>query len=187
MIGKLFGTVWDKSGSSITLRVNDVGYQVFLTRGDIETLAKDQSVELNIYHHIREDTQVLYGFIDDAARALFTKLLSVSGVGPKMAMGILSSGSAGSVSDAIATGDPVLFKGVAGVGPKLAERIVVDLKGKVAGLDTVRSSAGDSVYQALLQLGYSSVAAAQAVASLPSDLSDDKERLKLALKGMAND
>jgi holliday junction DNA helicase RuvA len=165
--------------------VGGLGYEVFLSADDLNAVKAGDRPTYYIHEQIREDAYNLFGFTRADAKILFTYLIGVSGVGPKVAMAILSAASLDQLQRAVISGDPELLRGVAGVGAKTAQRIMVELKGKLGSLDTAPTSlANDSAYQALVGLGYPAAQAAEAVANLPADLTDQQARIKAALKGL---
>ena len=184
MIATLSGKISHKNIDHIILEAGGVGYEVFLATEDIGTAATGQNATLYIYEHIREDAHLLFGFSAPESKRVFMQLLSVGGIGPKVAMAVLSASSIDRLKQAVSAGDPELLRGVAGVGKKTAERIIVELRGKLgeAAGGTSLAGANDSAYQALLGLGYSAPQAAQAVSELPADVTDEQERIKLALR-----
>lgn len=181
MIATLTGKVTHKLSNSLVVDINGVGYEVLTTVDDWGAAKLDEVQSYHIYEQIREDAHNLFGFSDLAAKELFIKLLSVNGVGPKVALATLSAAGVDRLAQAIASGDTSLLKGVAGVGKKTAERIMVELAGKVT---TTNAPIHDETYQALIGLGYSNSQAADAIANLPADITDVGERVKLALKGI---
>lgn len=183
MIATLKGEVTAKYGTMLVVEAGGLGYEVSVPTDDWGSSAVGKPVSLFIYEQIREDAHNLFGFSDLATKAFFTQLLSVSGVGPKVALAILSSSSLQRLHQAVSTGDPDLFKGISGVGKKTAERIMVELRGKVTSSGA--TTAEDSTYQALIGLGYSPEQAAMAVSALPAELSGEAERIRAALKGLA--
>lgn len=183
MIATLRGMVVEKYGDTLVLEVAGVGYEVFVTQEDWSSSGAADQVYLYIYEQLREDTHNLYGFGELSAKQLFVQLLGVSGVGPKVALQILSSAGQPRLRQAIASGDPELLRGVAGVGPKTAQRVIVELRGKIETGVTSLAPVADTTYQALVALGYSPAQATQAVAAVPADITDDQARLKLALQG----
>mgnify|MGYP003385314800 CR=1 FL=1 len=182
MIATLFGPVSEKFTDSLVLDVNGVGYELFVTVDDWGAAKLDEPGKWYVYEQIREDAHNLYGFTTLAARQLYIQLIGVNGVGPKLALQILSAAGQQRLRQAIASGDPALLKGISGVGPKTAQRVILDLRGKVeegvAGLVPV----ADETYQALVALGYTAAQATSAVAALPAEITNTQERLKLALK-----
>jgi holliday junction DNA helicase RuvA len=191
MIATLTGTVAEKNIDLVVIDVGGVGYGVFITTEDYGALPGGQRAKLYVYEHIRENSHDLFGFIGLETKHLFEQLLNVSGIGPKMAMNVLSIGSVGAVRQAIATGDVRFIQGASGVGKRVAERIVVELKDKV-GLEGVElastgllsSGAGlqkDEAVEALVSLGYSSQDAVQALRSIAPELPTE-DRVKQALR-----
>lgn len=184
MIATLHGTVTEKIDGNLIIEVGGLGYEVLTTVEDWGAATPGANERFYIYEQIREDTHNLYGFRTYSAKQLFVELLGVKGVGPKAALSALSAAGEARLRQAIAMGDPDLLRGVSGVGPKTAQRIVLDLRGKVeagGGLAPV----SDSAYQALVALGYTSAQAAEAVSKLPDDLTDEQARIKAALKGLS--
>jgi Holliday junction DNA helicase RuvA len=191
MITTLTGTVSEKLGDVLVLDVQGVGYGLFMTTEDFGRLPTGQAAKVYIHEHIREQAHDLFGFAALDTKRLFELLLGVNGVGPKMALSVLSIGNTGNVRAAIATGDVKYIQQASGVGKRVAERIVVDLKDKV-GLEGVELSAtgllqGDNVLlqdeavEALVALGYSPQDAGLALKNVDPTLSSE-ERIKLALK-----
>jgi Holliday junction DNA helicase RuvA len=182
MIATLTGTLTEKLDTSIILEIGGIGYELFVTVDEWGSAHLGTTASFHIYEQIREDAHNLYAFTSLGSKQLFGQLLGISGVGPKMAMQILSSAGEARLRQAIASGDPALLKGVTGVGPKTAQRVIVELRGKVeegsAGLVPVT----DPTYQALIALGYTPPQATAAVAQIPDTLTGDQERLKAALK-----
>jgi len=170
-----------KLDSSLVIEINGIGYEVLTIVDDWGAAKLGTKMSFHIYEQIREDAHNLYGFTDLRAKELFIKLLGVNGVGPKVALATLSAAGVDRLSQAIASGDTSLLKGISGVGKKTAERIMVELAGKVT---TVAAPLHDETYQALMGLGYSSAQAAEALQSIPVDVTDVSERIKIALKGM---
>ena len=191
MIATLTGTVAEKIADLVVLDVRSMGYGLLVTGEDYGVLAPGQAAKLYIYEHIRENAHDLFGFVKLDTKQLFEQLLGVNGVGPKMALNVLSIGSANDVRAAIASGDVKMIQRANGVGKRVAERIVVDLKDKV-GLEGVDLDATgmlqgeglllkDEAVEALVALGYSAQDAAAALAKISADLPTE-ERIKLALK-----
>lgn len=188
----LSGTIAEKTGDQLVLDVRGVGYGLLVTIEDFGALATGDSAKLYIYEHIRENSHDLYGFAHRDTKALFEQLLTVNGVGPKMALNVLNAGTANEVRARIAAGDTKAIQKANGVGKRVAERIVVELKDKV-GLEGVDLSATgmltsegrllqDEAVQALVALGYTAQDAAAALAGIDTTLSTEA-RIKQALKG----
>lgn len=191
MIAHVSGTVAEKFVNSVIVDVQGVGYEVQVPLRDYERALIDQPVKFYTYHHIREQSQDLFGFSSLAAKKLFEMLITVQGVGPKAALSILSLDEAEPVRNAIANADSAYLAKASGVGKKTAERVVVDLSDKV-GMPIVykHSSApvqtelntSDEALEALIALGYSLADATQALEGIDTSLSTS-ERVRAALKG----
>ncbi|MEI8072758.1 MAG: Holliday junction branch migration protein RuvA [Candidatus Saccharibacteria bacterium] len=183
MIAKISGKIVDILPKGVIVDVAGVGYEVLLTEPDRLDLSLGDDMSFYIAENIKEDEHSLYGFILSAGREMYYRLTSVSGVGPKAAMSILSVHSSSDVSSAIFNDDVSLFSSVSGIGKKTAQRIILDLKGKlVDGLDTKTQNEEDPAFQALLSLGYGDKDAKNALQGIDSGL-DTQERVRQALKG----
>ncbi len=132
-----------------------VGYLVFVTPHCASIMQEGREATLFTFLRVAEGVMDLYGFESIEAKSLFERLISVSGVGPKTALGVLASGSLSSLEDAITRGDVSYLTSVQGIGKKTAERLVVELKGKMASLQQYSSSSLQEVSEALLTMGYS--------------------------------
>jgi Holliday junction DNA helicase RuvA len=192
MIATLTGVISEHLKGMVVLDVRGVGYGLQVTNEDMGRLGSGQTAKLYVYEHIREQAHDLYGFVALDTMQLFEQLLGVNGVGPKMALNILSIGNGSEVRIAIAGGDTKFISQAQGVGKRVAERVVVELKDKV-GLEGVDlSTTGmlqgegllmkDEAVEALVSLGYSPQDAAVALKSVDDTLPTE-ERIKLALKG----
>jgi holliday junction DNA helicase RuvA len=191
MIATLTGTVTEKLGSIVVLDVRGVGYGLLVTNEDFGSLVSGQSFKVYIHEHIREQSHDLFGFCRLDTMQLFELLLTVNGVGPKMALSVLSVGNSNDVRAAIATGDVKFIQQASGVGKRVAERIVVDLKDKVGleGVDLastgllqgVSALQQDEAVEALMALGYSPQDAAVSLKDVDPELPVE-DRLKLALR-----
>jgi len=192
MIATLTGKVAEKIADVVVLDVQGVGYGLLVTNEDYGHLHVGEQAKVYVYEHIREQSYDLFGFVTLDTKALFEQLLGVNGVGPKMALNVLSTGTAPEVRTAIAGGDLKFIQAAQGVGKRVAERIVVDLKDKVglAGVDLattgmLQSEAvrpGDEAIEALVSLGYSPQDAAVALQNVDASLSVE-DRVKQALRG----
>jgi Holliday junction DNA helicase RuvA len=183
MIGTLRGVVTEKLPDSLIVEIGGLGYELTVTPDDWGATPVGREAKFYIYEQVREDAYNLYGFTTLSSRQLYTQLIGVNGVGPKLAMQILGAAGESRLRQAIASGDPALLKGISGVGPKTASRVILDLRGKVEEGSAVFAPVADSTYQALVALGYTAAQATAAVAALPADVTDEQERIKLALKG----
>jgi len=191
MIATLSGKVSEHVDDVVVLDVGGVGYSLWVSHEDWAHLAVGSEAKMYIYEHIREQSYDLFGFISLNTKKLFELLLSVNGVGPKMALALLSVGSIQEVRQAIAEGNVKFLQAASGVGKKVAERVVVDLKDKVGfGLNpdatTFLSSPTinrfDEAQEALIALGYSAQDAANSLNDIDPSLPLE-ERVKQALKG----
>jgi holliday junction DNA helicase RuvA len=191
MIATLYGIVSEKLAEQIVIDVRGVGYGIHTTAEDNGRLVTGEPAKIYIYEHVREQAHDLFGFLSRDTQILFEQLLAVNGVGPKMALNILSIGTANDVRVSIAGGDVKFIQQASGVGKKVAERVVVELKDKVGLASTDLQSAGllqsedslltDEAIEALVALGYSPQEASKALQGVDTALSTD-ERIKMALK-----
>lgn len=192
MIAHVDGVVVEKFGSTIIVDVNGVGYEVQVSLGDFELASIDSRIKYHTYHHIREQSQDLFGFSSLVAKKLFELLITVQGVGPKAALAILSLSDTESVRNAIANSDAAFITKASGVGKKTAERVVVDLSDKVgqalkcnlSGVDMSvnKNNIDDEAMEALMALGYNLNDATRALEDVSADLST-AERVTTALRG----
>jgi Holliday junction DNA helicase RuvA len=154
MITFLHGTLADKTPSVVTLDVHGVGYEVFISLGTYDRLpATGFDCRLLTYHHIREDAQILFGFIQAEEKRMFERLIGVNGIGPKLALSVLSGLTVGELSLAIAENNVKRISSVHGIGKKTAERIVMELRDKVDPLEALAggSAGGDPAQSAMLR------------------------------------
>jgi Holliday junction DNA helicase RuvA len=190
MILTLNGKVTEKSLDGIVLDVNGVGYGLLVPSETYNKANIDEELKVYVYEHIRENVYDLYGFTDQQTKQLFIKLINVNGVGPKVGLNILSIGPINGVRQAIASGNLKLIQSAQGVGKKVAERVLIELKDKVGLISTVDEGSlligddaaqQDEAVQALVVLGYSVTDAVVALKDVDKDLTT-KERVTLALK-----
>lgn len=181
MIAFLKGKILEKGLTYLIVENQGIGYKVFVTP---ETLAKSvgDEVALYTYHKVAEDGQALFGLPDFSSLQFFELLITVSGVGPKMALTILSSGPAESIRQAIANQDAAIFTRISGIGSKTAERIIVDLKNKVGIGDGATGSS--EIFDALLALGYNQREVREVTNKLDHTKSQEQQ-LKAALQMLA--
>ena len=191
MIAHVSGVVAEKFNSSLIVDVHGVGYEVAVAAIDYDAALLNEPIKLFTYHHIREQSQELFGFSSLAAKKLFEMLITVQGVGPKAALAILSLGESETVRNAIANSDAAFITKASGVGKKTAERVVVDLSDKVGMpivYNTTSSGAvqtmnhNDEALEALMALGYNLNDATRALEGISTDLTT-AERVTQALKG----
>ena len=192
MIASLDGTVSAVFADSLILEVGGVGYRVFCAPAALSTVRTGERAKLFTHHLVREDAQALYGFRTPEELGFFGLLLTVTGVGPKVAMAIVGSRAIGDLQLAILSDDLALLTAVPGVGRKLAARTVLELKEKVAAAGVAAGAAGggaaggeSEVVAALLALGYSAGEAREASREALTDLtagSGLEDRVKAALR-----
>ena len=189
MIGKLTGILSDKNPPQVLVDCGGVGYEVQVPMSTFYNLpASGEKVSLLTHFVVREDAQILYGFQSADERAAFRELIKISGVGPRTALSVLSGMSVGELSQAITLQEAGRLIKVPGIGKKTAERLLLELKGKL-GADigasaTLVNDAQADILQALLALGYSDKEAAAALKALPADVGVS-EGIKLALRALA--
>lgn len=189
MISHLKGIITAKGLASVTLDVNGVGYLVFATQHNLESLKEGEAATLFTHMVVREDRFELYGFLHENELNFFQLLIKVRDVGPKTALAILSLGNLAEIQSAIIHGDVATLQSVPGIGRKTAERIILELKEKVfASLDDAspQRAKADGVVGALENLGYSSKEAKEAIRDMPKELATDDERLRWVLKNIGS-
>jgi Holliday junction DNA helicase RuvA len=189
MIASLHGTLESLGSDGAVVNVNGLGFRVYMPTSTLSSLAGiGKEVHLHTYLHLREDSATLFGFASPDELRLFQTLISVSGLGPRLALAMLSAMSLERLIMAIATANRELLTVVPGVGKKLAERIILELKDKVAtgwvsapAVELVEANI--DVLAALTALGYSAAEASRAVTSLPADSELSlEEKIRLALQ-----
>ena len=189
MIGKLTGTLLEKNPPEVLVDCNGVGYEVQVPMSTFYNLpAIGQPVSLLTQFIVREDAQLLYGFGTATERAAFRELIKISGVGPRTALSILSGMGVQDLAQAVTLQEAGRLVKVPGIGKKTAERLLLELKGKLGADIGARAHAGSEaqadILQALLALGYNDKEAAAALKALPADVGVS-DGIKLALKALA--
>ncbi len=189
MIASLYGKLESLGSDGAIIDVGGIGFQVYMPTSTLSTLGSaGDEVKLYTHLHLREDNATLYGFATAEERGLFQTLIAVSGLGPKLALAMLSAMRVDQIAMAIATGSSEILTTVPGVGKKMANRLVLELKDKIgAGWITTPATElaqeNTEVLAALTSLGYSASEATRAVASLPpSQELSLEEKIKLALQ-----
>src|SRR5439155_7702352 len=181
VIARLTGTPVARTADGVVLDVNGVGYLLRLTARAERKAKEGREIAFDTYLHVRDDALQLYGFAEPAERGLFEQLLAVSGVGPKVALAILSGSTPDELRRAIAREDTTRFMAIPGIGKKTAQRVVLELKEKLA-LEVVPDGSPDLVARdALVELGYSLVEAERALADTDPE-APPEERVRQALK-----
>jgi holliday junction DNA helicase RuvA len=189
MIGRLNGMLADKNPPQVLVDCNGVGYEVDVPMSTFYNLpGTGERVSLLTHFVVREDAQILYGFATSGEREAFRQLIKISGVGPRTALSVLSGMSVGDIAQAVTAQDASRLVKVPGIGKKTAERLLLELKGKVGAdlghLTVAVSDAQADILQALVALGYSDKEAAASVKSLPAVVGVS-DGIKLALKALA--
>ena len=189
MISSLQGKIESLSTNSVIVDVNGIGFLVHMPTGALSTMGiPGPEVKIYTHLHFREDNISLFGFTTTEELLLFETLLSVSGLGPRLALAMLSSLNPGQITSAITTGSREILVMVPGIGKKVADRIILELKDKI-GTSWIATPAMElaqentDVLTALIALGYSATEAMKAIASLPADESTNlEEKIKIALQ-----
>lgn len=187
MIAQLEGKIVGMRKSTIIVMVGGVGYQVAVSAYTLGKLAGREQVLLHIHTHVREDMLALYGFLEEEELDMFELLISVSGIGPKVGLSLLSIADVKTIRLAIVSKDPSVLTRVAGVGKKTAEKLIVELQNKVvavAGDEDGDASASQDALEALTSLGYSITDAREALKLVPVDVTDISARIRGALKNL---
>jgi Holliday junction DNA helicase RuvA len=187
MISRLRGQPAGRTRDGLVLDVGGVGYLVAATPSVLRSADGTGEVVVQTFLHVREDALQLYGFHDVAERELFVSLLGITGIGPKVALAIVSSGSPSDLRRAIVAGDAARFQAIPGIGKKTAERIVLELRGSVVEAPEVGSAGTSSelvARDALVELGFSMVDAERVLAEVDPGLPPE-ERVRLALRTAA--
>ncbi len=187
MIASIEGTVAATYADHVVVVVSGIGYKVFMPGTSIDRIEGDH-VHLQTLMIVREDSISLYGFLSLAERELFEKVTSVTGIGPKLGLAILSTLGPEHLRNAVVSDQPDVLVRVPGIGKKMAQKIILELKDKLkAGLEDLPvgsfSDVNRDVMDTLVALGYSVVEAQAAIQTLPSDAPDDvEERVRLTLR-----
>ncbi|NKE72773.1 Holliday junction branch migration protein RuvA [Candidatus Manganitrophus noduliformans] len=200
MIAFLTGTILEKTPSTLIVEVHGIGYQIFIPLNTFYRLPEvKESVSLHVHTHVREDALQLYGFLSPLEKELFLLLLGISGVGPKVALGILSGMELTELVQALRDGNVDRLRAIPGVGPKTAGRLVLELREKVnalslAGLQTPVSAGSEldktkeDALSALVNLGYHRTEAKRTVDKIAEETGDSESvegLIKKALKKLA--
>lgn len=191
MLAYLKGRVLAKPNNYLILETGGVGYQIFVGENLLAEIKQGEETALYLHHRVREEASDLYGFKDLEDLNLFELLLSVSGVGPKSALAVLSLANSDDIKEAIIRGDASLLTKVSGIGKKTAERLVLELKNKVMRVSTGTtlvgggsSSLGDEL-DALMSLGYAMNESREALNKVEASITSTSGRVKAALKYLA--
>lgn len=195
MINFLRGKIIIKGKDFVVSDVSGVGYKVYVNSDLLSKFLIGEEAEIYTYQHVREDILALYGFKNMEELELFELLLSISGVGPKSAIGVLTIASVADIKDSIARGDSALLTKVSGIGKKTAERVVLELQDKMGSLaitekhntdgDEKKINASSDEIDALISLGYSLQEAREALRRVDPEITDSSQRIKAALRNIA--
>ena len=183
MIARIRGEIAEKLDNSVVIDLHGIGYEIYVPANILLSLVEGDEAVFYIAENIKEDEYTLFGFPTRDARQIYYKLTSVNGVGPKAAMSILSAHSSEEVQNAILSDDVNLFSSVSGIGKKTAQRIILDLKGKLVEVEKAEADETDQAYQALVSLGYSAKDAQKALEGVDPSLTT-QQRIKQALAGV---
>ena len=187
MISHLTGKIIRRDLNSIVLEANGIGFKVAVSSDTLSEITKtaEKPVSLWTYMAVREDSMDLYGFLDIESLEFFELLISISGIGPKTALSVLNASSIENLKTAVASGETSYLTKISGIGRKLADKIVFELKEKIGGKDIEMSGAmkGDAdVLEALMSLGYGERDSREAIKKLSKDITGTSNRVKSALK-----
>ena len=191
MIGSLYGKLEERTEGCAILNVGNVGYRVFLSSHTFDSLPElGTNVKFFTYLYVRENALALYGFLASEELKMFEHLISISGIGPKGALSVLSIASPKDLRIAIFSGDDKLLTKVSGIGKKTAQKIILELKGKIEGIEG--EGRGDATPESLRErqdaidalhaLGYSQHEAREALAQVADTVTSIEERVKEALR-----
>ena len=177
MIGFLSGKIISLKPTKILLDVNGVGYVVFISINTFEVISNKEKVSLNIHTHVKEDSITLYGFHNESEKDIFELLISISGIGPKLALGVLSGIQTEDLKEAILNGDVSRMVAIPGIGKKTADRLILELRSKVGevsveGWRTVPHGGKQEAVSALTTLGYNYATAEKVVRQILSSSPD---------------
>lgn len=185
MIAWLSGRNLGIRDGAVIVETGGIGYKVAVSAYVLGKVAGTDEVSFHIHTHVREDILALYGFLSEDELSMFESLISVSGIGPKAALGILSIADTDTIRTAIVNRDPSLLTQVSGVGKKTAERVIVELQNKVSaptGKVSGATTADGEAIEALLSLGYKVSEARDALKAVPGDVKDVGEKVRAALR-----
>lgn len=187
MIAKIKGKIEYLKDNYVVVDVHGVGYKLFLTAYSLGKIAGQEQVDFFVHTHVREDALDLYGFVTMEELEMFELLISISGVGPRSGLGILTVASPRTIKTAILNEDSSILTKVSGIGKKTAERVILELRNKVADMPESEKdhtiSDSDSI-EALTSMGYSVSEARDALKTVPESVKDIGQRVGAALKSL---
>lgn len=185
MFYSIEGILVKKSDKFIVIENHGLGFRIFVSQETNAKLPKlGETTKLFLYHHVREDAMDLYGFLQKEEMELFEMLISVSGIGPKTALGLIGLSSVENLKTAIVSGKADFLHRAPGIGQKTAERIILELKSKLAeeSGDGSKLESDMELEDALVDLGYDKSVSRQAIKKIPEGIIDSEKRLKEVLK-----
>jgi Holliday junction DNA helicase RuvA len=187
MIAKIRGKIVFFRDNYVVVDVNGVGYKIFVTDFSMGKIAGKVDIELYTHTYVREDTLSLYGFLTLDELEMFELLISISGIGPKAGIGILSIAEPKTIRTAVISGDSSILTRVSGVGRKTAERVILELKNRITelpGEDQGTAKVDSEAIEALISLGYTNTQAREALKAVPEKVKSVSERVKMALRSL---
>ena len=191
MLASIRGLIKTKGEGWLLVEVAGLGYRVFAPQSVIDGVRIGEDAFLHTHHHITETSQALYGFISQEEREFFDLLLSISGIGPKVAMNVLNAASISEIRAAVIEDNADILTSISGIGAKTAKRIVLELKNKIAisdvrpiGTKSIDVGSHVEVYEALIRLGYNMIEARAALKMVPDDITDSEKKLRAALRNL---
>lgn len=187
MIAKIKGKIDFIKDSYVVIDVGGIGYKIFVTAYTMGNVAGLENVEFYIHTHVREDVLALYGFLSLDELEMFEMLISVSGIGPKAGLGILSIADPKTIRTAVVNEDASILTKVSGVGKKTAGRVILELKNKIGDLPVYEKhevALDSDALEALVAMGYSVSESRDALKAVSKEISDVGERVKTALKNL---
>jgi len=183
MIGHIKGKVLETNHERVIVEMSGIGYIIFATHDTLSKISKSKEAELWTHLAVRENSMDLYGFLDREELELFEMLLSVSGIGPKSALGILSIATVETLKSAVSEENSSYLTKVSGIGRKTAQKIVIELKDKIGeSLEGGSIKGEEDTLEALVAMGYSLSEARDALKEVPREIESSNERLREALK-----
>lgn len=185
MIAYLSGKIVLSRPGYVILNTGGVGYKVFVSNTDV---ADSESVSLFTYEHIREDSDELFGFKDYENLEMFIKLISVNGVGPKVAMTIMTVAKSEKIVEAIISENIAFFQAISGIGKKVAAKIILELKSKISNMESSgvigHMDDGNEVAEALMSLGYKRIETEKILAKLPTSAKTAEQKINWCLRNI---
>ena len=187
MIARIKGKIAFFRDNYVVADVNGVGYKIFLTDFSMGKIAGKEDIALYTHTYVREDTLSLYGFLTLDELEMFELLISISGIGPKAGIGILSIAEPRTIRTAVISGDSSILTRVSGVGKKTAERVILELKNRITelpGEDQGTAKVDSEAIEALITIGYTNAQAREALKNVSEDIKNVSERVRAALKNL---